>query len=428
MRHTRRHSDAKRDAMPHAAPSAPYHHPMPLTDLQRRVCDDLAAREATMRRELAAHVAIPTGKGFEPGLNQYREMLVERLSHLTSQIDRIPGAPRPQWIDVTPRPQTAVAPVTVVARHHAGDALPRLLLAGHIDTVHEPDGPFNSLTVSPDGRTALGPGAADMKGGILIALHALESLHRCGAAINWTFLLNSDEETGSFHSDPALVAEAKRHDFGLALEPALPGGALAVERMGSGQFRIDVFGRSAHVGRDFAAGVSAVTRLGEIIAEIGTWPRPEEGLIINVGPLKGGSVTNAVPDHAACWGNVRFADERAAAELESKLLALATAADAMPRVVVQHRWNRPAKPLTPGTQRLADAARRAAESLGQSLPFTKTGGVCDGNILQHAGLPTIDTLGVRGGGLHTTEEWIEIPSLVERSQLLAVLMLQLSGM
>ncbi len=379
-----------------------------------------------MLAELAAHVAIPTGKGYEPGLNQYREALVKRLSALTGTIDRVPGVPRPGWIDVVSRPQKAQPPVTIVARHHVSDELPRLLLAGHIDTVHDPDGSFRTLTVAPDGKTALGPGAADMKGGILLAVHALEALHRCGATINWTFLLNSDEETGSFHSDPALEAEAKRHDFGLALEPALPGGALAIERMGSGQFKIEVHGRSAHVGRDFASGISAVTRLGEIIAEIGKWPRPEEGLIINVGPLKGGSVTNAVADYAACWGNVRFGNETLAAELAEKLLALVTPVDVLPRVVVHHRWNRPAKPLIEATRRLADRAGSVAESLGQKLPFTKTGGVCDGNILQHAGLPTIDTLGVRGGGLHTTDEWVEVASLVERSQLLACLMLDLA--
>ncbi len=400
---------------------------MPLNELQQRVRDDLACCGEAMLVELAEHVAIPTGKGFEPGLNAYREILVARLAALTNTIDRIPGAARPSWIDVTPRPQSAQPPVTIIARHHVSDALPRLLLAGHIDTVHEPAGSFRTLTVSPDGKTAVGPGAADMKGGILIALHALEALHRCGAQINWSFLLNSDEETGSFHSDPALEAEAKRHDFGLALEPALPGGALAIERMGSGQFKIEVHGRSAHVGRDFASGISAVTRLGEIIAAIGSWPRPAEGVIINIGPLQGGSVTNAVADYAACWGNVRFADERAAAELETKLLALGTPADVLPRVVVHHRWNRPAKPLIPATQQLADRAAVVARSLGQELPFTKTGGVCDGNILQHAGLPTIDTLGVRGGGLHTTDEWIEVASLVERSQLLATLMLALSG-
>jgi len=316
----------------------------------------------------------------------------------------------------------------VVARHHVSDDLPRLLLAGHLDTVHDPQGAFRTLTVSKDGKTAVGPGAADMKGGILVATHAIEAMHRCGARINWTFLLNSDEETGSFHSDPVLVAEAKRHDFGLALEPALPGGALAIERMGSGQFKIEVHGRSAHVGRDFASGISAVTRLGEIIAEIGTWPRPQEGLIINIGPLKGGSVTNAVADHAACWGNVRFGNETLARELEQMLLRLVTPVEVLPRVVLHHRWNRPAKPLILATQQLANRAAAAATSLGQTLPFTKTGGVCDGNIFQHAGLPTIDTLGVRGGGLHTTDEWIEVDSLVERSQLLAVLMLSLAGL
>ncbi|MEO0629405.1 MAG: M20/M25/M40 family metallo-hydrolase [Planctomycetota bacterium] len=93
---------------------------------------------------------------------------------------------------------------------------------------------------------------------------------------------------------------------------------------------------------------------------------------------------------------------------------------------VYRSFNRPAKPLIPATQKLADLARTAAESLGQQLPFAKTGGVCDGNIMQDAGLPTIDTMGVRGGGLHTPDEWIELLSLVERCQLLAVLLLRLS--
>lgn len=92
---------------------------------------------------------------------------------------------------------------------------------------------------------------------------------------------------------------------------------------------------------------------------------------------------------------------------------------------VDQCFARPAKPLVPKTRSLALIARAAAESLGQDLPFAKTGGVCDGNILQDAGLPTIDTLGVRGGGLHTTDEWIEVRSLVERAQLMAVLLLRL---
>jgi len=95
-------------------------------------------------------------------------------------------------------------------------------------------------------------------------------------------------------------------------------------------------------------------------------------------------------------------------------------------VKVEMSLNRPAKPLTPGTQKLAELARGVAEELGQKLPFGKTGGVCDGNTLQDEGLPTIDTLGVRGGGLHTPQEWIEVASLVERCQMFAVLVKRIS--
>src|SRR5205085_3197779 len=108
------------------------------------------------------------------------------------------------------------------------------------------------------------------------------------------------------------------------------------------------------------------------------------------------------------------------------LRALDTEPDRLPRVITQISFNRPAKPATPGTMKLAEAARAAAEDLGQKLPFGKTGGVCDGNILQDAGLATIDTLGVRGGGLHTPQEWIELSSLVERAQLLALVISRLS--
>lgn len=266
-----------------------------------------------------------------------------------------------------------------------------------------------------------------MKGGLLVACVALEALEACGVPASWTFLLNSDEETGTFCSERHLREEAARHDVGLALEPALPGGALAVERGGSGQFMIEVGGRAAHVGRAFGDGVSAVYELAHRLVAIAALPDVARHKIVNVGPLEGGSATNVVPDRARAWGNVRFRTPEVAAELREQLHALATDPGAMPSVSVRSTFNRPAKPMTPGTEALANAAREVAEGLGQSLPFASTGGVCDGNILQDAGLPTIDTLGVRGGGLHTPEEWVELPSLVERATLLAVLIARLSA-
>jgi glutamate carboxypeptidase len=266
-----------------------------------------------------------------------------------------------------------------------------------------------------------------MKGGLIVALHALEALAACGHRVAWTFMLNSDEETGSYHSDAAMRAEAaKGYAAGLVFEPAMANGGLVTQRPGSGQFMIETRGKSGHVGRDFASCVSAVTPLARCILAASAMARPEQGAIVNIGPIRGGIATNVVPDSAAAWGNVRFETPEIAAELGASLDALATSPDAMPSIAVHRSFQRPAKPCTPAVERLALAARAAAESLGQSLPFGKTGGVCDGNNLQAAGLPVIDTLGVRGGGLHTTDEWVEARSLVERAQLVAVLLSRLA--
>jgi glutamate carboxypeptidase len=261
-----------------------------------------------------------------------------------------------------------------------------------------------------------------MKGGIVIGLTALEALHECDVDFNWTVLLNSDEETGSFHSHDAIFAASKEHDVGIALEPAMPDGSLVVQRLGSGQFQIEVHGKAAHAGRDFAKGVSAVNALGEILVTVAKWSDPSNGMIVNVGPLLGGQTTNIVPDYAACWGNMRFADDRQACGLQNRLKALQTTGGALPRIVVNQIINRPPKPLIPPVQKLAEAAKSIAHDLEIPLNLGASGGVSDGNIMQAAGLPTIDTFGARGGNLHRTDEFIELESLVERGKLLAVLL------
>jgi glutamate carboxypeptidase len=400
---------------------------MTLAVTEQRLCDRIASRGSELLRDLAAHVAIPTGHDHQPGLARYRDLLAARLKSLGAGVEILTGRPRPRWLGPELADDSSFTPPVLVARTVANSATPGVLIVGHMDTVHDPRGSFQTLSVSSDGRIASGPGAVDMKGGIVIALAALEALAAEGVELAWTLALNSDEETGSFSSDSVLRALAREHEVGLVLEPALPGGALAIERMGSGQFMIEVFGRAAHVGRDFAKGVSAVHELGRIIAKAADLAKPQSGRIVNVGPLRGGSATNIVADYAACWGNVRYADAAAGEALARALEALGTPGDELPRVAVHRGWNRPAKPLTPGTEQLALAARAVAEDLGQSLPFEKTGGVCDGNNLQDEGLPVIDTLGVRGGNLHRTDEFVEVASLIERCQLLAVLMARLAG-
>lgn len=399
---------------------------MTLTAREQELCRRIEKRANFLLEDLRVHVGLPTGGNNQPALNESRQRLSVRLQKLGAKVESVPGSPRPEWLYGT-KPGGPIPPTAVLRRPGRDPGLKRILLVGHLDTVHDPNGPFRELSISPDRKTATGPGCVDMKGGLVIMAAALEALDEVGLDASWTVVLNSDEETGSYHSERTLYGEAAKADFGLVVEPALPGGELALERPGSGQFMIDVRGRSAHVGRDFTSGVSAVNGLALCLLKVAGISDPARGLIASVGPIEGGTATNVVPDRARAWGNVRYRDPQMADELARRLSELNTQADVLPRVTVESSLNRPAKPLTPATQGLAERARRAAEDLGQKLPFGKTGGVCDGNILQDAGLPTIDTLGVRGGGLHTPQEWIEIPSLVERCQLLAVLVARLSA-
>lgn len=396
-----------------------------LSEIEQRVAACIARKSAFLLEDLRLHVGIPTGGNNREGIEETRERFGLRLQELGSKTHLVGAEPKPDWL--MGGSSGSYMPGTTVCERLNGAKSGRVMIAGHLDTVHDPEGDFLDLSVAPDGKTAVGPGCVDMKGGLVIAVSALEALEECGVPANWTFTMNGDEETGTYHSEKALKDQAKLHDFGLALEPALPGGELAIERMGSGQFLIETVGKSAHVGRAFVEGRSAVVELARCIIESAKFPEPARGKILNIGPIRGGVATNAVPDSAMAWGNVRFADQSIADELGVELDALETGEGEIPGVIVRRSFNRPAKPLIPEVEALGLRARAVAEALGQKLPFASTGGVCDGNVLQSAGLPTIDTLGVRGGGLHTPEEWIELASLVERCQLLAILVARLSA-
>ena len=258
-------------------------------------------------------------------------------------------------------------------------------------------------------------------------LHALEVLAELGVKPAWTVLLNSDEETGSLHSQRAIRDEARAcaaaGGIGLAMEPSLPDGTLVLERLGSSTFRIECVGRAVHAGRDFASGVSAVNALAAKILDAAKLVDLDAGTVVNIGPLEGGKATNIVADCARGWGNVRFKDAASEDALQRGLFALATAADApLPRTKIEYESNRPAKPEIPAVRAIAEDVRAIGEALGEQVGFGKSGGVSDGNLMQAEGLPTIDTMGPRGGNLHRTDEYIELDSMAPRAAMLAVLL------
>ena len=398
---------------------------MALDTLERALRDRLHGQSEAMVSRLTDMVAIPTGLGHEPGLQAMQRLVAARLQAVGATVRSLPVDVRPAWLDPMPQSPVPVPPVAIRPRDERSG--PRLLLCGHLDTVHDPAGSFRSLQPRGDGAMT-GPGAADMKGGLEVMCAAIEALEAAGPAVNWTVLLVPDEEAGSFGSARAIAEVAAEHDMGFVMEPAMANGDLVGERGGSGQFLVEAFGRAAHAGRDFAHGVSAVRAMAEAITRVCAMSDPALGRAVNVGPLEGGMATNIVPAHARAWGNLRFRSEADGRDLAETVASIAHGGeDEVPRLRVHLLLNRPAKPCTDAVRGMGEVASAVAADLGFRLGMGSTGGVSDANLIQHAGPPVLDGLGVRGGNLHRDDEYMWPDSLPERAAMLAILLRRLAG-
>lgn len=300
------------------------------------------------------------------------------------------------------------------------DAPLQILLNGHLDTVFGPEHPFQQAR--REGDRLIGPGVADMKGGLAILIESLRLLEAAPfrRGLGWEVILTPDEEIGSPASAPILAEAAGRHHAGLIFEPALPDGNLVSGRLGTINFLVCVKGRSAHAGRDFTRGRSAIVALAELISSFHDLNR-EEGIILNVGRVTGGGAVNIVPAFASCRLNLRVNSGEKAERAEERIRELAAEAGGREGIEVEvHRGvGRPPKPVTPGLEILLEEVRGCARELGFDLDWAPTGGGSDGNGLSAAGLPTVDSLGVRGGAIHTDREFLEAGSLTERISLCA---------
>jgi glutamate carboxypeptidase len=305
----------------------------------------------------------------------------------------------------------------------------QLLLTGHYDTVFGADHAFQSLTWLEPGVLG-GPGVADMKGGIAVMLAALTALEASPLAgrLGYEVVLNSDEEVGSPGS-AALIAEAARGKrAALTYEPsALPDGTLAGARPGSGNFSFVIAGRSAHAGRNPEDGRNAVVAAADLALRLAKGKGPR--LSVNVAKVDGGGPNNVVPDSAVLRVNLRPAtiedQERAQALIDASVAMVA--AEHEVAIHVHGGFARPPKPMTPAAEHLFGLVRDAGADLGQTIGWQPTGGVCDGNNIAACGVPVVDTMGVRGGKIHSMEEYLIVESLAERAALSALTLLRLAG-
>ncbi len=372
-----------------------------------------------MLDQVQSWCAINTGTANIAGLAEQADVLAKAFSQLPGEVEL-----------VDPAPVTAIASdgsefEKAHGKHLVLRVRPtanrRILLTGHMDTVFPVDHSFQQQTWLEDG-VLNGPGVADMKGGIAVMLHALMAFEESASAgsLGYDVLINSDEETGSLASS-ALIAEGARGKLAaLTYEPAaLPDGTLAHARGGTGNYSITLSGKSAHAGRNPHEGRNALVAAADLILRLKAMER--ENITINPAKLEGGGPNNVVPDHALLRFNIRPKSTEAMESFDSDLNTLLRTIESEHEVSAHRHGGvtRPPKPVDEQAQRLFDLVRECGAELGQDIKWQSTGGVCDGNNIAACGVPVVDTMGVRGGSIHSPQEFLITDSLAERAALSA---------
>ncbi len=379
-----------------------------------------------MLGQVQAWSAINTGTANLAGLAQQAAELADAFSALPGEV----RLEEPAAVSaITPAGEEApVAYGKHLVLRVRPQAERRFLLTGHMDTVFPVNHPFQQQTWLDD-QTLNGPGVADMKGGIAVILAALKAFEstEAAASVGYDVMINSDEETGSLSSAPLIAQLARGKAAALTYEPsALPDGTLAGARAGSGNWSLTVRGRSAHAGRNPDDGRNALVAAAALA--IGLKALHRDGLSVNPAKIEGGSANNVVPDLAILRFNIRPRHEHDSAEFIQNLNALIKIVEEENEVSVHMHGgiSRPPKPIDGRAEKLFTIVEECSALLGQAISRKASGGVCDGNNIAACGVPVVDTMGVRGGAIHSPDEFLIVPSLEQRAKLSALVLHRLA--
>ena len=354
-----------------------------------------------MLEELLRWVEMESPTTDKPSIDRFGKALSTSLSEIG------------MLIEVDPQP---VRGNNIIARWTGGKR-PMILMIGHLDTVWG----LNTLQTMPvrvEGDVAFGPGIFDMKGGILVAIEALRYIYEQKLhPVNVTLLLTSDEEEGSTSSRALIEREARDAQCALILEPAGPNNSLKTKRRGTGDFRIQAYGKSAHAGVEPAKGVNAIQELSYQILEIQSWNQLREGIGAHVGIIHGGTRANVIPAAAEAIVDVRCDTKEDQTWLEDRFAKI-TPKNPLARIEITGGFERP--PLVRTEQVLSLYREAAGIASAFDYPVTEfwTGGGSDGNFTAALGVPTLDGMGPEGEGAHAVHEQIVISSLPKRANLL----------
>ena len=308
---------------------------------------------------------------------------------------------------------------------HPDFGKPGILIAGHMDTVH-PVGTLDVLPFKRDGDYCYGPGIQDMKGGNFASVEAIRQLISAGmqTPLPITVLFTPDEEVGTPSTRELIEAEAARNKYVLVPEPCREDGGAVIGRYAIARFNLQTVGKPSHAGAKLKDGRSAIATMARKIGQVEALT--SDDCTFSVGVINGGQWVNCVSSE--CNAQVLSMAKRQN-DLDKgveDILGLISDENGVEfhvnRGVTRPVW----EPNQPGTMAMFDLARDIARNLGFDLTASSAGGGSDGNFTGFLGIPTLDGLGVKGAGLHTLNEHIEIASLVERARLISGMLMRLS--
>jgi glutamate carboxypeptidase len=315
---------------------------------------------------------------------------------------------------------------TVRARFpHPDFGKPGILIAGHMDTVH-PIGTLEKLPFKRDGDICYGPGIMDMKGGNFISVEAIKALAKAGmqTPLPVTVLFTPDEEVGTPSTRDLIEAEAAKNKYVLIPEPAKQDGGAVIGRYAIARFNLRTVGRPSHAGWALAEGRSAIAAMAKKILEIEAMT--SDDCTFSVGVIHAGQWVNCVSSSCEAQALTMAKTQEDLDRGVAAMMALQGEENGVSfevtRGVTRPVW----EPNQPGTMAMFDVAKDICAELGFELTGASSGGGSDGNFTGFMGIPTLDSIGVRGKGLHTLGEHIEVSSLPERAKLTAALLMRLA--
>lgn len=374
---------------------------------------ELNDRLPRMLADIAELVGIDSGSYDAEGVTRVVHWIGDRLQGLGFT---------PTYEDVEERGQRLFA-----TRRFGGTG--RLMILGHADTVW-PKGTAREWPYAVKGERATGPGVGDMKGGLVMAIHALDVAIAAGSTgfEEIKYVVVCDEELGSPKCRGWIEDHARAADWVLVLEPARPGGGMMTSRGAVGAFFVEAKGTSAHAAVNYHKGASAVRELAAMVGPLEALSDPDAGLVVNVGRFEGGQARQVIPHEARLHMDVRARTPDQATTLEAEIRRIVeTRRDPRVEVALLGGWTRPSWPPSEGTARLFAIAERIARELDvPNFEMPTVAGGSDGSFCGALGVATLDGTGPECADICSRDETILLRSVADRGAIFAGLIAELS--